>query len=588
MLVLCTAASAPAAAQPPSADYKLLFEDNFTGEKVNEKHWSFRIGSRTGANIESWNAKENVYQKDSGLHIVVKQEMVNDTLRNTGGGIISKHQFGYGYYECMSKPFMDGKGVHSSFWQAGGVGNNNRIFEIDGYEIDSKVAMGCNNLYVHIAPIGYKEVPWPCRANVPVTFLEDGWFLDAYEYTPSGVVFYDNGKIVAKAEWNELTAAQVVWLTALNGVGKVDADKLPGETIFKYFRYYAKPYPGVNLLPNGNFEYNMGRKVWTAPVAWTLDAGKNALSLETEDAGKGYFLQMGNPAQAGTIAISQKLEYILNDTYSLTAKVRMSTPDLKSKIKVSGTGGRDRIFKIPPSSDWSIIVVENIVVGSNTAIISVESESGAGAVLDIDDIRFFKPAGAVSNPRANSQTLFTGEPVWQIGQTDTLNFTGDNKFYFFDRNVGFGDSVTIALELLASKAANTVVLSRMPKQGKSGWSVQLLPGGGVAFNIGSVQNHKSIVAKNAFEVGKSFKLACSFEKGMAKIYINDQLVKTENSEGYDLKDKTAAGRLGDTGAGFEAVGEVMVKTESKEGLTKPTSFIGTIHQLKIYNRLLTN
>jgi beta-glucanase (GH16 family) len=267
LTMLLTLSITELVAQPPSKDYQLLFEDNFTGEKVNDKHWSFRIGARTGLNINSWNRKENVYQKDSGLHVVVKQEMLNDTLRNTGGGIISKHQFGYGYYECLSKPFMVGKGVHSAFWQAGGVAGNNRIFEIDGYEIDSKVPMGCNNLYVHIAPPGYKEVPWPCRANVPVQFLNDGWFLDAYEYTPQGVNFYDNGQIVAKAEWNELTAAQVVWLTALNGVGTVDVDKLPGETVFKYFRYYAKPYPGINLLPNGNFEYNMGKTMWRVPTA---------------------------------------------------------------------------------------------------------------------------------------------------------------------------------------------------------------------------------------------------------------------------------------------------------------------------------
>ncbi len=570
-------------AQPPSNDYQLLFEDNFTGEKVNEKHWSFRTGARTGANIDSWNVQENVYQKDSSLHVVVRQEMVNGKLQNTGGGIISKHQFGFGFYECLSKPFMAGKGVHSAFWQAGGLTGNNRIFEIDGYEIDSKVPMGCNNLYVHIAPPGYKEVPWPCRANVPIQFLKDGWFLDAYEYTPQGVIFYDNGQIVAKAEWNELTAAQVVWLTALNGVGTVDADKLPGETLFKYFRYYAKPYPGINLLPNGNFEYNMGKTMWRAPIAWTLESGKNAVNIEQDDDKKGYYLQLGNTIESTGVSISQKLEYILNDTYTLTAKVRTSSPTLKAKLKVTGIGGKDRVLKIQPSSDWTNITLDNITVTSNTAIIMVESASDAGLALEIDDVKFFKPLEKESHVPSAPQMLFTGDPVWQIGMTDTLNFTGDNKFYFFDRNVGLGDSVTIQMYLMARKESNAVVMSRMPKLGKSGWSVQLLPGGAVAFNIGSIVDHKTVVAKNAFKYGQPFKLTIVYEKGEAEIFINDQLEKREQVADYNLNDVTAAGRLGDTGAAFEAVGEVIVNTETNDGRVKPGIFSGTVHGLTIRN-----
>ena len=53
----------------------------------------------------------------------------------------------------------------------------------------------------------------------------DGWWIDAYEYTPDGVVFYDQGREVARADFLDLVAAQNVWLTALNGVGT--AQKMP-------------------------------------------------------------------------------------------------------------------------------------------------------------------------------------------------------------------------------------------------------------------------------------------------------------------------------------------------------------------------
>lgn len=74
---------------------------------------------------------------------------------------------------------------------------------------------------------------------------------------------------MAKSDWHELTANQMIWLTALNGVGKLDTLAQPGETVFKYFRYYAKDYPGINLLPNGNFEFNSDRVDSFKPVSWS-------------------------------------------------------------------------------------------------------------------------------------------------------------------------------------------------------------------------------------------------------------------------------------------------------------------------------
>jgi hypothetical protein len=240
-------------AQPPSKGYVLLYEENFDENGVNEADWSYRLDRRQGGSFNALNLKENVFVADGLLHIAVRQDTINGTAENTGGGIISKHQFGYGYYETLSKPFMAGTGVHSAFWQAGGADPEvpNRIFEIDSYEIDSKTYLGDNNLYIHICRKGYSEVPWPHRAKVPMSYREDRWLLDAFEYTPNGVNFYDNGKVIAHAEWDNLTAAQKVWLTALNGFGKVEKEKQPGETVFDYFRYYAKDYPGVNILPKG-------------------------------------------------------------------------------------------------------------------------------------------------------------------------------------------------------------------------------------------------------------------------------------------------------------------------------------------------
>lgn len=276
IMALCLAAMFPLAeiaAQPPAGKgYQLLFEDNFDGDSVNTAHWHFREGRRTaGTYINGLNFKENVRVRDGILYMDCRTEQIDGKKEYTGGGIISNANFGYGYYECKSRPFMEGRGVHTSFWQFGGAYPNSMVFEIDSYEIDSKSYGAANNLYVNLGNKEQTRVPWPHRASIKFTTDQDGWWVDAYEYTPEGITFYDNGKIVAQCEWPELNAAQQVWLSTLNGCGKVEEDKQPGYSAFDYFRYYTKDYPGVNRLPNGNFEFNQDLSDPYIPKCWKVE-----------------------------------------------------------------------------------------------------------------------------------------------------------------------------------------------------------------------------------------------------------------------------------------------------------------------------
>lgn len=360
--------------EPPSKDYELLFDEKFDGDAVNEKDWKFRLGRREGKGINGLNLRENVTVSNGALHVAVRQEMIDGKQENTGGGIVSKHQFGYGYYECLSRPFMAGTGVHSSFWQAGGSVENNNIFEIDSYEIDSHSNIGCNNLYIHLSPKEYKEVPWPCRANVPVKLLPNGWLLDAYEFTPEGIIFYDNGNIVAKADWQELTSAQVVWLTALNGCGKVESDKMPGESTFKYFRFFAKDYPGVNLLPNGNFEYNQDKIDPLQPVSWQQQGTTGASCVVKGNAVRDqYKLRQGKVDGPWDVNTLQTLEFIRNGDYQLSAMVRSSGGHLDAKLQVLDYGGQPLSVKCPFAKEWTRIEIPVITVSSHGATIAVTS-----------------------------------------------------------------------------------------------------------------------------------------------------------------------------------------------------------------------
>ena len=574
-------------AQPPSGKgYTLLFEESFKGKKLNENDWRYRIDRRTGYGyMDGLNRKENVEVKDGALHVVLNHEKIDGKWENTGGGIISNHNFGYGYYECLSKPFMAGHGAHTSFWQRGGKNPNNNIFEIDSYEIDSKTWVATNNLYFDLPYKGLDRRPWPHRAQVPFSSDKDGWFLDAYEFTPEGVIFYDNGKIVAKAEWDQLNAHQAVWLTALNGVGKVDSTMQPAESVYKYFRYYAKDYPGITILPNGNFEYNQEKYNSQKPLCWNNEGTNGAIQVIEGDAYlENYKLRIGSP-QLYKAGIKQQLEFIMNGEYQLSAMVRSSGGQEAAFIKVSDYGGKDIILKVPTSDKWIKLSIPVIKVSNHQVTISISSQGTGGQWMEVDDVLFYKPLSN-GNEVIRAKPFATPDaPIWKLATAEPIQFVGDQKFYFFDRNVGFGDSITVSLDINASEFANMTPIARIPKKGNSGWSIQLKKDGGILFRIGSIENHTDVIADNMYEPGKKLQLSCVFVNGTAFIYNRNELVKTQSGIPQNTKDATAAGRVGTVGKDFEAVGDVVMQVASTDKETQLLkNFRGSIQNIKIYNR----
>jgi beta-glucanase (GH16 family) len=584
MFICLTFSTIVNAVPPANKGYKLLFDESFVGDTLNTNNWYYRIGPRTGTGIDGLNLKENVFVKDGTLHITAKYEMISGAYENTGGGIITKNDFGYGYYECLSKPFMLGRGVHSAFWQAGSLVPNNNIFEIDSYEIDSKSWMACNNLYYKICPTAYTEYPWPHRANIPFKFNTDGWFLDAYERTPEGVIFYDNGEVVARAEWDELNAAQMVWLTSLNGVGTVETAKLPGESLFKYFRFYAKDYPGYNILPNGNFECNQDRITASNPVSWVVTGTADAVTIVKGNASRdNYKLRISKTAAYQT-TLSQRLTYIMNGDYTLTAMVRSSGGQTEAKLKAKDFGGAEVFANITANSSWTKITIPHVEVVNNKINIDITTTGAAGQWLEIDDINLMKPVlqGQVAPTPLPFQTL--SEPLWKLAEKEAVKFMGDDKFYFFDRNVGYGDAISVSFTITADMKANMTPIARIPKTGTSGWAVQLNEDGSLIFRIGSVASHTDVLASNVYTVGQPVNVCCVYNSGTAFIFINGSLVSKVTGITQFTKDGTAAGRLGAVGSAYSAVGEVVLPDSTIVNTnTTMKNFKGSIQHLRVYN-----
>lgn len=588
--LLTTPLSQPLRAAPPSPDYELLFEENFDGDSLDATRWRHRVDRRKNEYINGLNRAENVSVSGGFLRIAARTEAIDGQVEYTGGGVISTAQFGYGYYESRSRPFMAGKGVHSAFWQAGGSVPNNNIFEIDGYEIDSTHLSGDNNLYIHLGTKARPTVPWPFRSNIPFALQSDGWFVDGYEYTPEGVVFYDNSQRVASVRWPELTAAQKVWLTALNGTGKVDSAKQPGETLFDYFRYYAKDYPGVNLLPNGSFEYNQDKIDPAKPVSWSSSARPaGSLRVTAGDAFRdGHKLVVGSITSAHEVTLAQSLQFIRNGRYHLSAVVRGSGGQTRAEIAVTGLGGPDLILALPLASSaaWTRVSLPDVPVTKNGVTLTLRVQGAAGQSLEIDDIRFMKPPLPGTRLPPDTPFVLLRDPIWQVCHEPT-SYSDGRRFNFFDRMVGYGDAITVSFRMTPQDLRDCSPIARMPRSGTSGWAVLLSRSGDLVFRIGSTTDHHDVIAKRAYRADRPQLVTCVFDRGIATLYVDGRKVARETGITHDTKDSKQAGKLGAVGDTGDATGDVTVRDDKGGRGNRSTNYYGILHDVRIHNRALS-
>lgn len=586
--IIMAAGLALVAAQAPSG-YTLLYQDNFDGNHVNLKDWSYRVDHRqVGSWVNGYDRAQNVTEHDGALHIALKKETIDGKVEYTGGGLISKHQFGYGYYECLSRPFMKGKGVHTAFWQAGGDVPNNSIFEIDSYEIDSTTFMTTHNLYMHLLPPDGKEEAWPLRSSEPWSFRPDGWLLSAFEYTPDGITFYANGKVAARAEWRDLTAAQVVWLTGLNGIEGADDSVQPGESLFKYFRYYARDYPGINILPNGDFEYNQQDGAHVQPIAWQVQGTPNSSFVATGDAPHGkYFLRQSGGRHDYTATATQSLEYILNGNYLLTARVRSSGDLHQGSITVSGFGGKALTLPVRSARAWHRIAIPVIPVTNHSVTIAVHSSGSPGQWLEVDDVEFMKPPLPGNKPRDPQPFAFRRDPIWKAGQVHPLRYAGDDSFIMLARNVGEGDAVSITFRIRPDRLVTAVPLERAPKTGNAGWSFLLTRQGDVVFRIGSIATHTDLVAHRICAADRAVSVTGIFDHGRATLYVNGRAVARRANLTTGTSGNSAIGKIGYAGNEYAAVGEITLKQSGPGSAALTPRFAGTLSDVRIYNRALS-
>ncbi|MGV9266100.1 family 16 glycosylhydrolase [Kitasatospora sp. NPDC003701] len=232
-----TAAATVTTAAGPG--YTLVFSDDFNGTAVDTAKWNYRTDSKE----LSTQLPANVTVGAGSMAINLKKQQVG-TVAYTGGGLITKKAFRYGYYETRAKlPAADG--WHSSFWAQAGDGTTtapaNRRTEIDAVEVDSNTS-GLNNQGIW----AWKEADRNVSRWAPSFGFDSaaGWHTYGFDWSESAVKFYVDGQLVKTAPYspdrgnhNDVN----IWLTSIAN-RPVDESALPDKAQYDYVRFYQKDY----------------------------------------------------------------------------------------------------------------------------------------------------------------------------------------------------------------------------------------------------------------------------------------------------------------------------------------------------------
>ena len=394
----------------PNEHYKLVFADEFDGTSLNENVWMYRTGTRLGG----MNRAENVEIKDGKLVQNIYFDDVNGKEMITGGGIISRDMFGYGYYETKCRLFSETGGVHSSFWSMGRGGDgviypkNNLVYELDGYEIDSDKPydITCNA----VQKIGEHK----SFAFQPVRdYLTSQEFTFAYEWLPNEINWYLNGELIQHKTRDDIVfhnAQQNVWITGLantelSNTIEIDKSKFPADVTWDYFRFFAAPMKNINLVSAYEFEFNenpdfgqgAGRE---DPICWMEIGDADASNVEDNDNAVGGNNVLAHRSDKDyKVTTAQRIYYIANGNYNFEVFAMSSGGQKTAKVRLSDFNGDTVLEQDIPASDKMVkLSFENIEVTNNEVYIEFISDATKDQWLLIDDPNFYCTTGWETEP----------------------------------------------------------------------------------------------------------------------------------------------------------------------------------------------
>ena len=407
-VLAATVIAGQAGATPPGAGYTLAFADEFNNSTVNQNDWYYRI---TGLYAAGYNRSQNVTETGGMLRIRYGYEDVtgDGTPDFTGGGVISRHLFGYGYYETSARLFVATPGLHSSFWSMGirggnaGIGSDpliaqditndvfpevNQLYEIDGFEHNSPNGLDLGTIAQSANATSQRDGE-KTQTQRGITY--GGWNTYGYDYEPDKTRFYINNLLVYTIDNTQhayVFNPMNLWLTALPYRANSSLGSLPGYTDYDYFRYYRTSLPGANRLGNGSFDAQAPSTALTIPGGWIESYDQDSSALVTDDVYDGTRSLKQSGTVPYVVSTKQNLTYLPNGLYTLTAWVKSSCGQTQAAMRVLNYGSAERDVNIGASPLWTQISITGVNVTNGQATIAFTSQAAAGQWLRVDKVSF--------------------------------------------------------------------------------------------------------------------------------------------------------------------------------------------------------
>lgn len=257
--LIVPAISAQAQSGPPP-HYALEWSDSFTGPALDITKWNYR----TDIKAKSAQLPANVSVNEGRLNIDLRRQMFGGQ-EYTGGGVVSKAAFRYGYFEVEAKTTTN-PGWHSSFWMLAGSGVTTyapgALTEIDDFEINSEapevISMGMLDWSGGKAIASVR-----CNASYkPGWSTAEGFHTYGLEWTEQEIQYYLDGSSVCRQPYppTQYTHdALNIWLTAIGYSSKIAVPDPSSNVSFRNVAYYIRDYY-IADGDSGYIEYGPGWK----------------------------------------------------------------------------------------------------------------------------------------------------------------------------------------------------------------------------------------------------------------------------------------------------------------------------------------
>lgn len=299
--------------------YKLIWSDEFGSNAVNRENWIYRDTTRDRYFISR---PENVTVEKGNMKIALKKENYQ-SYSYTGGGLILKKKFQYGYFETRVK-LDGGYGWHEAFWTTWGT--NFKLNEVT--KTMPRIEIDCFEHYSEYDAnqFTYGIIEWyPTQGSVNRDYYngtEDfvkEFQVFGFEITPHYFNYYLNGKILKTVDISKVAHNEFhLWLSAI--ATKPDATPA-GEVLWDYLRCY-----NIDL---NSAEYKIRKDKFQAVLAaqnqYVKSKGKD-LWVEVEDFSKkgGWTVERFKEA---IVLIAHKVQNADYTEEQLTAYSRVVIPE---------------------------------------------------------------------------------------------------------------------------------------------------------------------------------------------------------------------------------------------------------------------